>query len=777
LLNKTKIIVILSEARDLLFKSRDYIVRYALWPSRSAKKAAPSKGHGFIRTDDCPAITIMPCRTSMKILATVPLLLCATLLPLHAQTDQDRQQSQSFTLKVNSDLVLTNIVVRDKKTSQIVKRLTKNDFSITENGKPQQITTFDFESVDEAAALDEATISGKSGNIVLGKSGVISEGALRDHRLVILFFDLTSMQPEDVERAQDAARNYINKQMQAADVVAVVSLDTSLSLDQDFTQNKQLLLNAINRYSGDQTQGYTPGATSTTNQTEDASSYTPDESEYNDINTDRELYAIASIAKSLDYINQKKALLYFSGGISRDGIENQASLHAAINAAVRSNMSIYSVDARGLQAISPLGDATTGSLRGTNAYNGAALQNNLDANFNSQEVMANLSSDTGGKALFDSNDFAPAFQQMQQDTSAYYVIGYRSTDTHRDGAYRRLSIKVNRADVKLEYRHGYYAPADFKHSTKEDRERELEEQLASDLPATDVAVYLQALYFRLDENRNYIPISILVPGSQIPFVKGGDRDKATLDIIGEVKDAAGHHIGDARDTVKLAVDQSQQVRQKNIQYSTSFTLSAGKYHLKFVVRENETGRMGSFETDINVPDLRKAPVKLSSVVLASQRIPANKKSDNPLVQNGQELVPNLAHVFRQDQHLYFFYEVYNPAKAAGAPSSDAGKPSKKDAQAAAIPVRVMTSIEFLSNGLKVFETPLVQATQLNEPARNAVAFQFDVPLAELKPGLYTCQVNVIDDAGGSFTFPRMALLVREGASAPQPVATPSPSGR
>jgi VWFA-related protein len=708
-------------------------------------------------------------------------------ISLRAQNQQD-QQNQAYTLTVNSDLVLTNVVVRDKKTGQIVKGLTQKDFTISENGKPQQITSFDFESVDEAAALNEATISGKSGNsIVLGKSPIMTGDALRDHRLVVLFFDITSMQPEDLERAQDAARNYINKQMQQADVVSVVSLDSSLSLDQDFSQNKQLLLNAVNSYSGDQTQGFTPGATSTTNQVEDTTAYTADESEYNDINTDRELFAIASIAKSLNYINQKKALLCFSGGISRDGIENQASLHSAINSAVRSNMSIYSIDARGLQAISPLGDASTGSIRGNSAYNGGALQNNLDANFNSQDVMANLSSDTGGKAFFDSNDFAPAFQRMQQDMSAYYVIGFRSTDTRRDGSYRRLSIKINRSDLKLEYRPGYYAPADYKHSNKEDRERQLEDQIASDLPATDVSVYLQALYFRIDDIHYSVPISILVPGSQIPFVKGGDRDKATLDVIGEVKDSAGRIIGNARDTVKLAIDQSQQVRQRNIQYSTSFTLPAGKFHLKFVVRENETGRMGSFETDINVPDLRKAPVKLSSVVLASQRIPAGKKADNPLIHDGQEVVPNLPHVFRQNQHLYFLYEIYNPAKATATvtdqPTADnnAAKKPKNSKDTATTPVRVFTSIEFLSNGLKVYETPLVQATQLNVPTRDAIAFQFDVPLTDLKPGLYTCQVNVIDDAGGSFTFPRMALLIRDGApaapAAPTDTSGSSPSGR
>ncbi|WP_114210535.1 VWA domain-containing protein [Acidisarcina polymorpha] len=700
----------------------------------------------------------------------------------------------SFTLKINSDLVLTNVVVRDKKTGEVVRGLTQNDFTILENGKPQKISTFDFESVDQATPLNEATVSGMTGSRgkdALNKPIVVSGGQLRNHRLIVFFFDLTSMQPEDIDRSVEAAKNYVNKQMQPADLVAVVSLNTSLSLDQDFTANKAALLHAVGQYNGSEGQGFAPGATTTTNTVEDSTAYTADETEYNDINTDRELFAISTISKSLAYIGEKKSLLYFSGGISRDGIENQASLRNAVNAAVRANLSIYSVDTRGLQAISPLGDATTGSLRGTGAFNGSALQNNLDSNFNSQEVMSTLSTDTGGKAFFDSNDFAPAFQRLQQDTSAYYTIGFRSSDPRRDGRYRKLTVKINRNDVKLDYRQGYYAPADFKHSTNEDRERELDEELASQLPATDVAVYLQALYFRVDETHFFVPVSIVVPGSQIPFTKGGDRDKATLDIIGVVRDAAGRDIGDARQTVKLAIDQAQQVSRKNIQYSTGFNLPIGKYHLKFVVRENETGKMGSFETDINVPDLRKAPLKLSSVVLASQRIPnTNKKDASPLVRDGLEFVPNLPHVFRQDQHLYFLYEVYDPKHAGTADqgSSD-GKTAKPAKGASGSPVRVLTSIEFLNGSTKVYETPLVEAKDINTPSRDAVAFQFDVPLTALKAGLYTCQINVIDDAGGSFSFPRTALLIRDaqpaaptpGAPAPltptpSPAPAPSPTG-
>jgi VWFA-related protein len=546
--------------------------------------------------------------------------------------------------------------------------------------------------------------------------------------------------------------------MQAADLVALVSLGDTLKVDQDFTSDKNALINEVGIYNGTEGQGFALGATANTNQVEDTTGYTPDESEYNDLNTDRELFALRAVSKSLEKITEKKSLLYFSGGIQRDGIENQASLRAAVNAAVRANLAIYSVDTRGLQAVTSTGDASTGSLRGTGTFSGGALLNNMSANFATQEVMTTLSTDTGGKAFLDSNDFAPAFAQVQRDTSAYYAIGFQSSNPARDGRYRKLTIKINRPGIKLEYRPGYYAPADFQHAGREDRERDLEEQLASDLPATDMAVYLDALYFRLNENRFYVPVSLIVPGSQIPFVKGGDKDKATLDVIGEVLDEAKRPIGHARETVKLNLDPALQARQKNIQYTTSFDLPPGKYHLKFVVRENQTGQMGSFEADITLPEMKKAPLKMSSIVLASLRQPSKK--DTPLVRGGQEYVPNISHVFRQDQHLYLLYEIYSPAHAKAA--EDAPKGSKAG-------INLLSSLELIQGSTKVYETPLVQARAVNVEGRDAVAMELDVPLSGLKAGAYLCQLNVIDDAGGSFAFPRFAVLVKA------PVATPGAS--
>jgi hypothetical protein len=328
------------------------------------------------------------------------------------------------------------------------------------------------------------------------------------------------------------------------------------------------------------------------------------------------------------------------------------------------------------------------------------------------------------------------------------LLGYISTNTQRDGRYRRITVRVNRPelrDARLEFRRGYYAATDFQHSTRESREQQLQEQLISDVPSSDFPVFVSTGYFRMAENRYFVPVSVVVPGSQIPFTRASEQDRATLDVIAVMRDDGKRPFGTIRDTVRLAVNTSQEVQRKNVQYNSGFLLPPGKYNVKFVVRENQTGRMGSFEAAVNVPDLKAAPVKISSVILSNQKQPA-KQRNNPLVRDGTEIVPNVTHVFSSGQHLYFYYEVYEPAKPADVADKTAA--------------RVLTNVAFYKGAVKAYETPLLEANQVNVPERKATAFELDVPLSELKPGFYTCQVNVVDDAAGKFVFPRVALLVR-----------------
>jgi hypothetical protein len=177
-------------------------------------------------------------------------------------------------------------------------------------------------------------------------------------------------------------------------------------------------------------------------------------------------------------------------------------------------------------------------------------------------------------------------------------------------------------------------------------------------------------------------------------------------------------------------------------YETGVTLPPGRFSVKVVVRENTTGQMGTFEMKLAVPELKTAPVKVSSVVLSTQlQNVAARKTTNPLVRDGVELVPNLTHIVGRNQTLYVYYEVYDPAAESGAS-------------------QLRTSLVFYRGKVKVFETPVVERAGADAADRHAALFQFEVPAASLKPGLYTCQINIVDEVAGRFTFPRVELYVR-----------------
>jgi len=668
-------------------------------------------------------------------------------------------QQQGYTFRAQTDLVLVNVTVRDK-NGNLVPNLKPENFTILEDNKPQRVVSFDVENIDAVAnqpVIQAQPLAGsppQPGPFGTAAASTNTADQFKDRRLIVLFFDLSAMEPDEIDRAVTSAEHYVDTQMAPADLVSIVSLGSALLVNQDFTSDRDLLKKQLQAFGAGSGQGYEEGTTGTTEGTPDTGQpFTADDTEYNIFNTDRRLEALRSVAEKLARLQQKKSLIYFSSGMDRTGIENQSELRAAINAAVRSNLAIYTMDLRGLQALVAGGEAQNASLRGTSPYSGQSMINALNSNFTTQETLVTLASDTGGRAFLDSNDFSQVFRGVQLDTSSYYLLGYRSSNLARDGRYRRIVVKVNVPGVKVDYRRGYYAPADYRHSTKEDKELQLQEELASELPATDLPLYLNTAFFRLEANKFFIPMSLVVPGSQIPFTRGSDRDKATLDVIGLVLDDEHHPLTRIRDTVKLEVDISSEVRKKNVQYDTGVNLLPGTYHLKFVVRENQSGRMGSFETDLNVPDLKSQPLKMSSIVLASQLQAAKKgAAPSPLIHDGQEIIPNVTHVFSSARHLRLYYEVYDPGRA-NAPQPSQNEPANSR-------IHLLTNVAFFRGKANVFESSLVELTELNARDRKAGVFQLDLPLSSLTPGFYTAQVNVIDDAAGSFLFPRFALLIR-----------------
>ncbi len=689
---------------------------------------------------------------------------------LLAQIQPQPRRDGTFTLKTSTEVVLVNVTVRDKNDA-FVKDLKAVDFTIHEDGKRQEIVSLDIENTDSVitAETPKAELLGNLDPTTRQATATpLTEDQkrdLQDRRLIVLFFDLSSMQTEEIERAAKSGLEYADKQMAPADLVAVVTLSNALEVDLDFTADREALKSVLSGFVTGTGEGFAEGETTATavdaTDTGDAAAaFTPDETEYNIFNTDRRLQALISLANDLAVVPQRKSVIYFGGGIERTGVENQTQLRAAINAATRANMSFYTVDVRGLEAVVPGGAAAGGGGRGgggggggrgggNSVYSGRNVLSQYDSNFASQETLVTLANDTGGRAFLDSNDFAPAFTKVHEDTSFYYLLGYISSNPRRDGRYRRITVEVNRADArgaKLDFRRGYYAPADFQHTNRETREQQLQEQLTSDVPSSDFPVYISTGFFRLTDNRFFVPVSVVVPGSQIPFTRASEQDRATLDIAALVRDERRRPFGNLRDTFRVETSTTEEVQRKNVQYDSGFLLPPGRYGLKVIVRENQTGRIGSFESNIEIPDLKDAPVKMSSVVVSNQKQvqrQAGRQRNNPLIRNGSQIVPNVTRVFSSGQNLYFYYEVYDPAETADKTS-----------------VRVLSSVVFYKGNLKAYETPLVEAAEVNIPDRKATAFELQVPLAQLKPGFYTCQVNVVDDTSGTFVFPRLALLVR-----------------
>jgi VWFA-related protein len=709
----------------------------------------------------------MQAKTKLRRATTAAL--AVWLAAANSMAQQPQKPSQpGYVVRVSTEIVLVNVIARDKR-GNLIRDLRKEDFTVYEDGQKQQLTSFDFENVDQLLTAGAAgtTVTGAARNGGLLRAGQNPTLEARDRRLMLLFFDFSAMEPDEIDRAVNAGKKYVQANMQPADMVALVSLATNMRLDLDFTDDKAKILASLSAYNDSEGQGFESGTTGSSEGTAETSgAYTPDDTDYNTFSADRKLLALQSILETMGKIPQKKSLIYFSNGISQSGVDNQSALRAATAAAVKANVSIYPVDVRGLSAFPPGGQAQSASLHGQSAFSGASVLNDLNGNAASQETLYTLAADTGGKAFMDTNDFAGVFQQVQKDTSAYYVLGYTSSNHLKDGRFRRLKVQVNRGDVKLEYRSGYYPGRDFEHMKQADREQQLEDELVAELPQTDVAVYAGTAYFRQDDSHYYLGVSLVVPGSQIPFVQEKDKDNATIDIIGQVE-GGRFPVGRLRDTVKLAVDSAQQVRRKNVQYNTGFVLAPGSYHLKFIVRENRTGRMGSFETDVRIPDLRKAPLRMSSVVLSSQRVPATqkKKTFQPLISEQTELVPSVTHVFTQDQKLYLQYEIYDAAKAKASAGGNGSGENKSGHQS----VRVLTSIEFLQGDAKVYETKPIVAQEITAPERKAVVFQMEIPLQSLKPGFYTCQINVIDDVAGNYAFPRWPILIK--TVAPNPADT------
>ena len=676
-------------------------------------------------------------------------------------------KSDTLTLSVRSQIVIETVVVKDKKGNPI-DGLTAKDFTITEDGVPQTIRFCEHQTLPPTLSDVPLTPSGPEDIKLynrLARTQITPESAgdvrYKDHRLLAMYFDMTAMRPADQLRALSAAEKFIRTQMTTSDLVSILRYSGgSVDVLQDFSADRNRLLSILETLVVGEGQGDVESVDDASS-ADTGAAFGQDDSQFNIFNTDRQLSALQTAAKMLGQLNEKKSLIYFASGLRLNGVDNQAQLQATVDAAIRAGVSFWPIDARGLVAQAPLGDATQGSPGNAGMYSGTAALATTTNLQQSQDTLFSLAGDTGGKALLDYNDLTKGIVQAQQAFSSYYILEYYPTNMALDGKFRHVKITVNpELSAKLDFRQGYFAGKEFSKFTTVDKERQLEDALMLGDPITDLTIAIEINYFQLNRAEYFVPIVVKIPGRELALAKRGGAEHTLIDFVGEVKDLyGGTTVTNVRDNVniKLSDATASELAKQPIEYEAGFTLLPGKYMIKFLARDDETGRIGTYQTTFVIPNLNKEEkrVPISSVVLSGQKVElknaiynAAKAKDqekeatvNPLVQDGKKIIPSVTRVFSKGRDLYVYLQAYQQTTPVTTP-----KP-------------LVAFVSFYQGQTKVFETQPIAVTAASTSRLGAVPLSFSIGLKQLPAGEYDCQVTVLDPSGMKGTFWQAQIMV------------------
>jgi hypothetical protein len=281
-------------------------------------------------------------------------------------------------------------------------------------------------------------------------------------------------------------------------------------------------------------------------------------------------------------------------------------------------------------------------------------------------------------------------------------------------------------------------------------------------PITELSIAMEIDYFQLNRAEYFVPIVVKIPGRELALAKRGGAEHTLIDFVGEIKDmVGGMTVSNVRDNVniKLSDATAAELTHRPIEYDTGFTLLPGKYMIKFLARDDETGRIGTYQTTFVIPNLNKEVkrVPISSVVLSSQRVEQKQaiydaakakereKEDavNPLVQSGSKLIPSVTRVFNSSRTIYVYLQAYKPPAAGGPVNTDP----------------LVAFVSLYSGSAEVLKTVPV-AVEPNAGMRlGVVPLSFDLGLNRLAPGDYQCQVTVLDPVTSKATFWRAPIVV------------------
>jgi len=650
---------------------------------------------------------------------------------------QKQKPADQETIRISAQLVQIDVLVTDK-SNHPVTGLNREDFEIYDNNKPQHITHFAYENAS-ATSVSSPTRAPS----VLPRTITAAEVK----RVIAFVVDTLHMKPESVYRTRQMLEKFLESQMQPGDLVVILPTAGGSGLLQQFTTDQRMLRRAIDRlrpffFTNDTTPHRSldspfgqnrgvggPGGMNTGGRTPGGRQQPRFPQLGHDVDPLEEADVRATLASLNNLVNSmrqlpgRKLALLVSEGMRIFQTDTSIQLHETTDLAARANVVFYTVDPRGLDPLSINAADDVGDQDPLDFLN-----SKRDDFRESQDSLNAIALDTGGKFFRDNNDIKRGLTQMLEENSGYYVLGFQPEAAKWDGKYHKIKVAVRgRTDLTVSFRKGYIA-ADENPKAKENVDPKVAENVAainSPFVQRDIDLRLTPFYSD-DQKRDLVMVTLLhIDASQLRFnqVEGRYHDK--LDLIGFVLDANGKTVDGFSDVLELnLLPERYQLCLKNGLVSTrTLAVKPGVYQMRVLVREPDTGKLGTANDFIEVPDLKSDRLSMSSIFVT----PPAGESGKPVESAGQGATLSQRRYKRGSQMEYYFV-TYNAATGGGGSGAQLEEHTR-----------------VLKAGRAVFtsEPRMIKPLDGSVPPKRILAGGV-LTFRKLDPGDYTLEIRVVD---------------------------------
>jgi VWFA-related protein len=667
------------------------------------------------------------------------------------QPPPPRTENQDV-VRVSTNLIQIDATVVDK-DGNIVSGLTADDFEIYENNKKQQITNFSFIDVQPTRSEGFPAVKKKNVPAVPPMPGSLRPEQVR--RTVALVVDDLGLSFGSIDKVKNALKKFVDEQMQPGDLVAIIRTSSGVGVLQQFTSDKRILYAAIKRVRWSNGRGgidlfppINPSDQGAAKQAQSGSagSMLAGNKTFNEFREDvfatGTLGAVNYVVKGMRELPGRKAAVVFSDGFSVYGPDTQKpsarvfdSFQRLIESANRASVMIYPMDAGGV--VNPLfvgADESFEDFVATgNPVIGQAILGHSHGLTESQQSARDLAARTGAFAVLNNNDLNKGLGRVLNDQKSYYLIGYRpdgATFDPQQARFHSLTVKLNRSDLHVRYRSGFFGFRDDElRSAPKTARQQILAALTSPLTTGDMDLRLTSLFLK-DDMHLSVRSLVYIDGQALKFTE--DRDgwqKATFDIVSMIFGDNADIVDEVSrtETIRARADTLREIREKGFVATIDFPIKkpAG-YQMRVVLRDSATGNIGSASQFIEVPDLKKHRLALSGIVLEKY---AARQGATPQASEFQsdELRHSATRRFHSGDTVKFDLSVYD---------------SRTDRTARASLAMTFTVYR---DGKEIFvasEAPLKSDEQTNQTTLEASgAFELG---QNMPPGDYLLRVTVTD---------------------------------